>query len=398
MATQVKMPQLGLTMTEGVITRWLKSEGEFVVKGEPLFEVETDKLTNEVESEADGILRKIVAQEGAEVPVLGLVAVIGAADEEISLDKDVALLHLEKAESTDVTSAPVISTTAVQSGRVIASPLAKKIAVAKGMDLSTISGTGPNGRIVRRDVEGAQPKQTVAQPAVMPVPTHLSGTRRERMNGMRRSISKNMKLSWETAPVVHYNRSADVTALTELKNTLSQSGQKVSYTDILAKLVTNVLMEYPYVNSSIDGDDVIYHDYVNMGIAVALEDGLVVPVVKNLQSKGIGAISKEIRDLADRAKEGALTPDEMSGGTFTITNLGMFGMESFSPIINQPESAILGVNAIVKTPIEINEEIVMRPKINLSLTADHRVVDGAVAAQFIQKVCTLIENPWQMLL
>ena len=219
------------------------------------------------------------------------------------------------------------------------------------------------------------------------------GQRRERMSPMRRVIAKRMTQSWQTAPMVHFDRSVEVAAISKLKDALSDGGTKISYTDILVKLAAQALLEYPYVNSRVDGDEIIFHDYVNVGVAVALEDGLVVPVIKNAHLKGIKEISEELKTLAVKARERRISMDEVSGGTFTITNLGMFGIESFSPIINQPESAILGVNAIVKTPVESDGVIVMRPKITLSLGADHRVVDGAVAAAFLQRLCSLIEDP-----
>lgn len=395
MAIQVLLPQMGLTMTRGTIAHWLKSEGEAVAKGEPLFVVETDKLTNEVASEADGILRKIIVQEGEEVPVQSLLAVIGTADEILSFE-DVPAVQYTKSTSEPCTktllATEVTPLTAQRGERVKASPLAKKIAGKSKIDLAAIKGSGPDGRIVQRDVENIAIKQADKQN------TRQSGTYRKRMSAMRRKIGKNMKQSWDNAPVVHYNRSADVTAMIELKNNFNKNKDKISYTDILVKLTSSVLMKYPYMNASIEGDSIVFHDYVNMGIAVALEEGLVVPVVKNTERKSIGEISAQIKDLAKQAREGILSPDNMCGGTFTITNLGMYGIESFTPIINQPESAILGVNAIVKAPVEIKGEIVMCPKMMLSLTADHRLIDGAVAAQFLNELCMWIENPWQLLL
>ena len=225
---------------------------------------------------------------------------------------------------------------------------------------------------------------------------HPIEPRRERMTSMRRVISKRMSQSWSTAPMVTFNRRADVGALAELKDALSKDGNKISYTDLLVKLAAVALTSYPSVNSSVDGDDIIYHDYANIGVAVALENGLIVPVVKNAGEKSVAEISSDIKSLAEKARAGKLSLDEMSGGTFTITNLGMFGIESFSPIINQPENAILGVNAIMKTAVEIDGEIVMRPLMMLSLTADHRVVDGAVAAAFLQRLCELIESPQEV--
>lgn len=415
MAVEIKMPQLGLTMTEGVVTKWLKAEGDTVAKGEPLYEVETDKLTNVVESEEDGVLLRIVAGEGEEVPVQGLLAYIGEAGEAVP-DGGAEIETPEEAEEAiaeaieeAVSAIADISASLMPGGRIKASPLAKKIAKAKDVDLTAIAGTGPNGRIVAKDVENAAAKGTAkaaapakeaaAAPQAAPAEVKdLPGTRRERMSAMRRAIAKNMKLSVDTSPVVHYNVSADVTELAALKAKFLESGTKVSYTDILVKLVSIALMEYPYLNCSIDGDDVIYHDYVDLGVAVGMEDGLVVPVLRNANTKGIAKISAEVKDLASRAKEGALSPAEMSGSTFTITNLGMFGMESFTPIINQPEVAILGVNSIVKTPMVVDGEVVVRPRMTLSLTADHRVVDGTLAAKFLQRIIQMIEQPWKALL
>jgi len=202
-----------------------------------------------------------------------------------------------------------------------------------------------------------------------------------------------MTQSWQTAPMVQFDRSVEVAAIAALKDELSDGDVKISYTDILVKLAAHALMEYPYVNSRIDGEEIVFHDYVNIGVAVALEDGLVVPVIKNAHLKSIPEISAELKTLAGKARDRRISMDEISGGTFTITNLGMFGIESFSPIINQPESAILGVNAIVKTPVEHDGTIEMRSKITLSLVADHRAIDGAVAAAFLQRLCGLIEDP-----
>lgn len=425
------MPQLGLTMTEGVITKWLKAEGEPVQKGEPLYEVETDKLTNVVESEDDGVLLQIVAAEGEEVPVQGLLAYIGEPGEavlmqkaEAELENDLGQAEALKAEAAKEAEALQLAAATIGAaqgtdGRIKASPLAKKIAAAEGVELALLAGSGPNGRIVADDVvraaaqgvkvaaakveaqaeAAAEVQKAAAQPAAAKTAGQdAPGTRRERMSAMRRAIAKNMKLSVDTSPVVHYNVSADVTELAALKAKFAENGTKVSYTDILVKLVAIALTEYPYLNCSVDGDDVIYHDYVNMGVAVGLEDGLVVPVLHDAERKGITKISAEVRDLAKRAKEGGLTPDEMHGSTFTITNLGMFGMESFTPIINQPEVAILGVNSIVKTPCVVDGEVVVRPKMTLSLTADHRVVDGTLAAKFLQRICQMIEQPWKALL
>ena len=336
MASEIKMPQLGLTMTEGVVAQWLKKEGDAVKAGDPLFIVETDKLSNEVTSETDGVLLKIVQPEGAEVAVQGVIAIIGAPGEKVDIAPSPAPSTPDAAPAAAAPTAAAASTPAPASGdRIKASPLAKKIAAEKGINLASVAGTGPGGRIVQKDVLASGPAAAApAAGAAMPAPLAQTGqpVRRQRLSAMRRAIARNMAASWSASPMVTYTRSADVSALGKLKNTLSGDNRKISYTDILCKLVTNVLMDYPYMNSSIDGDDVVFHDYVNMGVAVALEDGLVVPVIRDAQAKGIAAISAEVKDKAARARTGELTPDELSGGTFTITNLGMFGIEQFDAL------------------------------------------------------------------
>ena len=396
--TEVRMPQLGLTMTEGIVTRWFKQEGDMVEKGELLYEVETDKLTNEIESDAGGVLRKIVAPEGSEIPVLGLLAYVGEKDEPVPKAQEEApgASTQPAAAPKEEAAAPPPAAGTSSGGRIKASPLAKKLAAQHGIDLSLIAGTGPGGRIVKQDVLAARQAPPAPKASVVQMPA--GGVRREKMSAMRRAISKNMSHSWSVAPVVHYHRSADATKMTALKNSLSQNGSKISYTDILAKIVAQALVKHPYLNATVEGDDLIFYDYVNLGIAVALDGGLVVPVIQNAHQKGISALSEEIKQLALQARNGSLQSDQMSGGTFTITNMGMYGMESFTPIINQPESAILGVGSIVKTAVEVDGTIVMQPRMHLSLTADHRVIDGAVAAEFMQSICAMIEDPVKMLL
>ncbi len=410
---EVRMPELGLTMEEGTIANWLKAEGDTVEVGDILCEVETYKLTNELPSEFSGVLRAIVAPVGEDVPVLGLLALIGSADEPLIMPGESAPAAPAQPESAAASAAVDDSqpATVKPSRRIRASGLAKKIAGARGIDLTDVIGSGPGGRIVARDVEAvatapvvqaaaavpaaeALAPEALATPTAPTAPVSTEG-RRERMTGIRRTIARRMTRSWTTAPVVTYDASADTTALTELKNAIfDDQGKKVSYTHLLAALVTKALLDFPLLNSSVDGDDLVFHDEVNLGIAVAIPEGLVVPVVKDAQRKGIGTLADEISELVNKAKNGELDPGDMQGGTFTITNLGMFGIESFSPIINMPEVAILGVNATVPTPVEIDGKIVLRPRMKLSLTADHRAVDGAVAAQFLSKVCALIEKPW----
>ena len=434
MAKLVVMPKLGLTMTEDLVSRWLKAEGDAVKEGEPLFEVETDKLTNTIEATASGTLLKILAKEGDTLPCLAGVAVIGKPNEDIS---ELVPGAAPKAEAPAPAAAPAAPAKA-PGGRVVASPAAKKLAKELGLDIALVPGTGPGGRITEEDGKKfkaappppPEPPKPAPEPgpkasplaakaaaelgmdlkdvphkggrilaadilAAVSAPAAQEGPREEvkRMNGMRKAIARNMQNSHMTSPTVTFNLGCDVTELAKLRARLKAEDIKVSYTDILVKLVAVALREFPLLNCSVDGDNIIYKNYVNMGVAVALDNGLVVPNVRDADKKGLREISAEVKELANLARTGGLPMDHLSGGTFTITNLGMYGIESFSPIINQPEVAILGVNTIVEKPVVIDGEICVRPILNLSLTADHRVVDGSVAAQFLQRVKKLIECP-----
>ena len=439
MAKVIVMPKLGLTMTEGTVSKWLKHEGDTVKEGEGLFEVETDKLTNTIEASVSGVLLKIVAAEGAEVPCLKPVAVIGEPGEDYA-----ALLGgaapAEPKAGAEAPAAPAAPAPARAPGeRVLASPAAKKLAKSLVIDISLVSGTGPKGRITEEDVKNYKPAG--AAPSPMPedsgpkvkasplaakvaadigvelkdIPAHGrvlaadilaavqgAGTgpapaapREEAvpMNGMRKAIANNMLNSHMTSPTVTFNLGIDMTELKRLREQLKSDDVKVSYTDLLVKIVAKALTEFPLLNCSADGNKIIYKHYVNMGVAVALDNGLVVPNVRDADKKTLSEISAEVKELAAKAREGRLPMDALSGGTFTITNLGMYGIESFSPIINQPEVAILGVNTMEDKVVVVNGEICVRPIMNLSLTADHRVVDGSVAAQFLQRIKKLMENP-----
>ncbi|HWP51345.1 MAG TPA: dihydrolipoamide acetyltransferase family protein [Clostridia bacterium] len=431
MAQPLVMPKLGLTMTEGTVSRWLKAQGDSVSAGEGIYEVETDKLTNTIESTVDGTLLKILVAEGATAPCLEPVAIVGAPGEDIAAllnSGSVAAPVAQNQTPTAQAPAAAQAATANTSGRLLASPATKKLAKEKGIELSVVSGTGPDGRITLEDVEHylATPHQPT-QPEVKATPlaakiaddkgialtqvpadgrvmskdvyAYLSaattGIREEiiPMTAMRRVIAKRMSLSMSTSPTVTYDVSIDMTAMKDYKAQLASENVKVSYTDLLVKIVSRVLLEFPLLNCSVDGNNLILKHYVNMGVAVALDDGLLVPVVKDAHLKGAIEISGEIKSLADQAKKGTLSPDALTGGTFTITNLGMFGVESFSPIINQPEVAILGVNAIAETYVPVNGQPVAKPLMKLSLTADHRAVDGSVAAQFLARIKKLMEKP-----
>lgn len=430
MAEYIVMPKMGLTMTEGFLTNWKKSEGDIINTGDVLFDVETDKLTNSFEAKSSGILRKILVREGT-VNVLEPVAIIGSSDEDIT---DL----LKKEETVDAVANKEIKTPSIAQseapaagGRIKISPRAKKIAQDLGVDISFVVGTGPGGAITEDDIKSfaEKPSQKKVSPTALIVAEQLDvdtnkiqkETRimkddvikfklseelmkyaspvetRAPMTTMRKVIAKRMLESVQTSPTVNYNLKVDTTAMKQLKEDLKETF-KVSYTDILVKIVSMVLLEHPLLNSSIDGNEIIIRNYVNMGVAVALPEGLLVPVVKYANVKGLKDISKEIINLGQKAKTNVLTSDELTGGTFTITNIGMFGIESFTPIINQPEVAILGVNTIEEEARVVDGEIKIKPMMNLSLTADHRIVDGAVAASFMAKLKQYIEKPGMLLL
>lgn len=453
MAQEVLMPKLGLTMTEGTIEEWKYKEGDSVKKGDVLFSVATDKLTNDVEAEVDGVLLKILLPEGETAPCKAVIAYIGEAGEVIA----------EGGASTESTAAqaPASSAAAVPAKTpavtrdpgtpVLASPAAKKLAKEKGVDLALVAGTGPKGRITLEDVEAyltapkaGEPAAEVktsplaaklaeelgvdvskiqtdgrvmkadvltaagvctAAPTAEAAPAIAAGDNDEapvKVNPLRRSIAANMSNSWHTSPRVTYTFAVDVTAMkalrAKLKDSLKEQGIKLTYNHILMKVVAKALMEFPDVNASFADNMLTRHKHVNMGLAVAKGDGLIVPNVKNADSKSLAEIAKETEALIEATRSGKIDMKDMTGGTFTITSLGPYGVRSFSPIINQPELAILGVCDIVDTPIVCNGEIVIRPMMNLCLTADHRVVDGVMASKFMKRVVELLENLYLLLI
>lgn len=404
MATEIRMPQLGLTMTEGLIGKWLKQEGDVVKKGDALVQITTDKLASEVESETDGILRVICVREGDEVPVQGLLAVVGDANENVDVASNSPKAEVKAEAAVKAEIAP-ITANKVKGGRIKASPLAKKTAAKMGVDLSEITGSGFNGRIVQKDVL-AQPQnvkaavQQAAAEVKVSVPVE-SGDIIKPLTSMRKVIGKRMTESKHSAPHVTINTEANVDKTIALRSKLNakNSDMRFSYTDILVKMAATALRSVPMMNSSIDGDNIIIHDRINIGVAVALEDGLLVPVVRDADRKGLKAICKDTKDLIEKTRGNKLTGDELVGGTFTISNLGGYDIDGFTPIINLPECAILGVGRIVRKPIvNENDEIVPASMMTLSLSFDHRIADGALAAQLLKVIKNYLEDPDQMYL
>lgn len=453
MAQEVLMPKLGLTMTEGTIEEWKYKEGDSVKKGDILFSVATDKLTNDVEAEADGVLLKILLPEGETAPCKAVIAYIGEAGEVIAEGGASAESTAAQAPASSAAAVPAKAPVATRDpgAPVLASPAAKKLAKEKGVDLALVAGTGPKGRITLEDVEAylTAPKanepaaevktsplaaklaeelgvdvskiQTdgrvmkadvltavgvcTADPAAEAAPAISTGDNDVapvKVNPLRRSIAANMTNSWHTSPRVTYTFAVDVTAMkalrAKLKDSLKEQGIKLTYNHILMKVVAKALMEFPDVNASFADNMLTRHKHVNMGLAVAKGDGLIVPNVKNADSKSLAEIAKETEALIEATRSGNIDMKDMTGGTFTISSLGPYGVRSFSPIINQPELAILGVCDIVDTPIVCNGEIVIRPMMNLCLTADHRVVDGVMASKFMKRVVELLENLYLLLI
>lgn len=417
MAQMLVMPKLGLTMTEGKIVKWLKNEGDTVSMGDEICEIETDKLTNVMESSADGVLLKIVTKAGETVTCLSPIAYVGEAGEIVESEQIV------KPEQIDEVKAPVsgsqIPSSTAPSERIKASPAARKLAKEKGIDLSAVTASSPGKGISLQDVEAflSTPgvratglAKKIAEERGIDLGSIYTGDRikagdlpdvqsdrlpeeRQPMSPMRKIIARRMSESRSISPEVTFDISVDMSAMQAAKADIAATGLKVSYTVLIVGIVARLLPEFPLINCSVDGETLIIKNYVNIGFAVALPDGLLVPVIKNADKKGFAAISEEIKSLANAAGSGKLSPADMEGGTFTITNLGAFGIESFTPIINQPEVAILGVNAIIDRPVVINGEIVIRPMMKLSLVADHRAVDGAVAAQFLRRLKEVLEKP-----
>ncbi|QDR81606.1 dihydrolipoamide acetyltransferase family protein [Sporomusa termitida] len=396
MATEVNMPKLGLSMKEGTVGKWLINEGDPVKKGEALLEVMTDKIANKIDAPADGVLLKIVANKKAKLPIGGLLGVIGKAGEDISELLRAAADSTAKAVPAGKAAGgqPARKAVAAAPGaRVKISPAARALAQANAIDYTVIAGTGPEGRIVREDIEQAiaNAAADTDDRAVLEVIPY---------EGMRQAIGENMANSWAVAPKVTHHAGVDIAALQALRATINaevKDTEKISVTDILVKAVAKALQAHPRLNSTLSGEEIRVLQDINVGVAIAIPDGLVVPVVKNANQKSLADVSKEIKDFAKRARKNKLDPAEMTGGTFTITNLGGYGsVDYFTPIINQPESAILGVGRTVRQPAVQGEQIVIKPIMGLSLAFDHRVIDGAPAAEFLALLIKLIEQPYKI--
>lgn len=407
-AVEVKLPQLAASMADGVISKWLKSVGERVKKGEALFEVESDKVTTEVESPADGVLRRILVPEGQKVDVGTVLAIVGSDDEVIPDTNGSGAVVASVASGGGIAVATAPSETIAPPAKIFVSPRARKVAEELGVKLEQIKGTGPGGRIIERDVlaahaaqPAAPPPPPAAAPPVAPLPA-VPATQPGQVipfTGMRRTIAERMVRSQQTVAEVTLTAEADVGEIVKLREQVNpewqkQFGLKVSYNDVIIRAAARALREHPMLNASLADDGIHVHPSINIGIAVAVDSGLIVPVIRDADQKSLLEIAQTARRLAERARQNQLTRDEVTGGTFTITNLGTHGVEAFTPIINWPECAILGVGQVVERAVVRDGQIVARPTMWLSLTFDHRIVDGAPAALFLRRIRQLLESPY----
>ena len=413
MAFEILMPQLGLTMEEGTVTQWLKQEGDPVKAGEAVLEITTDKLTNEVTSEHDGVLLKIVAQEGEDIPVKGLLGYIGQAGEQVG-DIAAPTPAAAPAPASAAPTAPAAAPAAAPSGvRIRISPYARKLAAGMGVDYSHLTGSGPSGRIVAKDIlaaaeaQKAAPAAPAAAPAAPAAPAPkkgglelMDGDTVVKLSGMRKVVAERMLQSHTEIPPVTQNTKVDVTALMQFRKSLAETaGKKFSVNDLILKATAKVLRRHPEILVSYDNGQIIQRAHVNLGMAVALDAGLIVPVIRDADKMGLEELAAKAKDLATRAKDNQLTTDEYKGSTFSVSNLGMFGIETFTPIVNQPDAGILGVCAIQDELVMDDEGSISKHQVmRLSFTFDHRLIDGAVAAKFIMDLRDLLQSPMNILL
>lgn len=431
MAEVIKMPRMSDTMEEGVIVAWLVKEGETVSSGDTLAEVETDKATMELDSYFDGVLLHIAVKEGA-VPIDGVIAVIGDEGEDWKAAVAAAEAETGNKVKTKVETEQVVVSESIQeptqamgngivsnhsiapasvqtqhgsNGRIKISPLARSMATEAGISLESLSGTGDNGRIVKKDIEAflSNPTATTSvnstATANLPQIGTVSGKDEDvAISQMRKTIARRLSESKFGAPHFYLTIEINMTNTWDSRKRLNEvSDVKISFNDLVVKAVAGALKKHPKVNSSWLGDKIRYNGNVNIGVAVAVEDGLLVPVIRNADQKSLSYINKEVRILADKAKVKKLSPDEMQGNTFTISNLGMFGIEEFTAIINPPDACILAVGGIIEKPIVQNGEIKAGRMMKVTLSCDHRVVDGATGSEFLNTLKSLLEDPIRLL-
>ncbi len=430
---KVLLPKLG-DMEEGQILKWLKQEGDEIKKGEPIAEIETEKTSMEMESFVSGTLRKILVPVGQTVPVGAEIALVGDPNEPLEAAPAAPAQSAQPNRQTATASAGPVSNgngraaqapaqapqpqpvaQAAQAGiaegeRIFISPIARRIAAEHNLDISRIHGTGPNGRIIREDVETFMREQPAAAQVEAPLPAFvtapaapaaLPGEEVEAvpLTNMRKTIARRLTVSMQQAPHFYLTIDVDMGKAGALRNQINDFAQtekepiKVSFNDLIIKAVARAITRMPEINVSFDGDKLLFKKHINIGMAVALEAGLIVPVIHDADHKGVLEIARESRRLVDAARNNKLKPDDLQGGTFSVSNLGMFGIEQFTAVINPPESAILAVGAIVPTPVVVDGQVTVRDRMKLTLSIDHRAIDGATGARYLQELKRLLEEP-----
>ncbi len=415
MASKVIMPKLSPTMEEGQIARWLKKEGDKVSMGEPLAEIDTDKATMEMQALANGVLRKILINEGESAPLGQLIAVIGEPDEDIAsvlaeapasapapAKKEPEPQKPEPAKAEEPPPPPPPSRPAAAptdngrqgvqaaSGRMIVSPLAARMAADSGLDLRSIQGSGPGGRIIKKDIEAAltKPKAQVAVGTA-------SGYRDEPATQIRQTIAKRLVTSIGPVPHFFLTIDIDMDRAAEMRESIKSLDPdlKISVNDIIIKCAAAALIQHPQVNASFQDKFIRYYEHADIGVAVAIEDGLITPVIRSADQKSLSQIATEVRELAERARSKKLKPEEYTGATFSISNLGMFGIDEFTAVINPPEGAILAIGAMTPKPVVRDNQVVVKQMMRVTMSCDHRVIDGATGAKFLQTFKKIMENP-----
>lgn len=376
MVTKVVMPRLSLTMKEGTVIQWFKKEGDLVKKGDPLVEVLSEKVTYDVEAPASGVLRKVLETEGADVVVAGTLGIITEPGEPLPDIEAAVALPPQRIE--EATLPPKEETARKVRERILASPAAKRLAKEHDIDLASVKSSDPKGRIVEDDVRRYLVESAALAPHVRQIVP---------LTGIRKTTAERVSSSARTAPHSTVTMEADMSNAVKLHDM-----KPVSYTGILVKAVAQALEEHRNLNSTLDGERIIIYEDINIGVAVAAENGLFVPVVHNANEKSLVQVTSALKELVEKVRDGRLAKEDVSGGTFTITNLGMYGVDMFIPIINPPEAAILGVGKTTEKPVVIDREMRIRPMVCLSLSYDHRIVDGAPAAKFLQKVKQILES------
>ncbi|KQL52954.1 branched-chain alpha-keto acid dehydrogenase subunit E2 [Heyndrickxia shackletonii] len=440
MAKEIFMPKLSSTMEVGTLLQWFKEEGDPVSMGDPLFEIMTDKINIEVESYEDGFLLKKYFQVDDEIPVNQVIGYIGEKNEQVPNESPG--ISTGDSTGTEISTEPPNKPQnegQEQGQKIRATPAARRIARENYMELSLVTGSGPNGRIQEKDVQqlllhdkskvkitplakkivgsnqleidsvkGTGINEKIVKDDVTPLiagrkeQSQPASRKRKRLSGIRKVIGDRMQQSVNTAPHVTLTSEIDMSKVKELRTQLlpiieKQTGYRLSFTEVIVKAVGLVLSRHESVNASLINDEIVYNEEVNIGLAVAVEDGLLVPVLKNVNLKGLAAITTEAKEIGSQARESKLQPHQMKGSTFTISNLGMYAIDAFTPIINLPETAILGVGRIQDKPVVINQAIEIRPMMTISLSFDHRVIDGAPAAAFLTELKRVLENPFELL-